>query len=260
MWISGGDHELGENIVHLVLAKIAGSPPGVRGISLFLVPKYLPDGARNDVALAGLNHKMGYRGTVNTVLSFGERHRAPSGVARRGAPPGPRRMFQMMNEARVAVGAGAVALGYTGYLKSLDYARTRTQGRPPGREGPDARRRCRSWSTPTCAGCCSRRRRSSKAGSGSSCTAASSSTRSARPRPRRRGRTPTCCSTCSRRSRRAGPRSTACRPTTSRSRSTAATATPASTTSSSTTGTTGSTRSTRARTGSRPSICSAARS
>ena len=88
-------------------------------------------------------------------------------------------MFHMMNEARVAVGAGAVALGYTGYLKSLDYARTRTQGRPPGGEGPEPRRRCRWWSTPTCAGCCSRRRRSSKAGSGSSCTAASCSTRSA---------------------------------------------------------------------------------
>ena len=81
MWISGGDHELGENIVHLVLAKIQGSPPGVRGISLFLVPKHLPDGGeRNDVALAGLNHKMGYRGTVNTVLNFGETGPAPSGL------------------------------------------------------------------------------------------------------------------------------------------------------------------------------------
>jgi alkylation response protein AidB-like acyl-CoA dehydrogenase len=137
MWISGGDHELGENIVHLVLAKIAGSPPGVRGISLFLVPKYLPDGARNDVALAGLNHKMGYRGTVNTVLSFGERDGAVGWLV--GAPhQGLAAMFHMMNEARVAVGAGAVALGYTGYLKSLDYARTRTQGRPPGAKDPSA--------------------------------------------------------------------------------------------------------------------------
>jgi butyryl-CoA dehydrogenase len=137
MWISGGDHELGENIVHLVLAKIAGSPPGVRGISLFLVPKYLADGTRNDVALAGLNHKMGYRGTVNTVLSFGERDGAVGWLV--GAPhQGLAAMFHMMNEARVAVGTGAVALGYTGYLKSLDYARTRTQGRPPGAKDPTA--------------------------------------------------------------------------------------------------------------------------
>ena len=77
MWISGGDHELAENIVHLVLAKIPGGPPGVKGISLFIVPKFLVDadgsiGERNDVVLAGLNHKMGYRGTTNTVLNFGE--------------------------------------------------------------------------------------------------------------------------------------------------------------------------------------------
>ena len=149
MWISGGDHELGENIVHLVLAKIQGSPPGVRGISLFLVPKHLPGrddepGQRNDVVLAGLNHKMGYRGTVNTLLNFGEGRHLPCGVPGAvgylvGAPnQGLAAMFHMMNEARVAVGAGAVALGYTAYLKSLDYARTRTQGRPPGAKDPTA--------------------------------------------------------------------------------------------------------------------------
>ncbi|MGH2550421.1 MAG: acyl-CoA dehydrogenase family protein, partial [Thermomicrobiales bacterium] len=65
MWITGGDHELSENIVHLVLAKLPGGAPGVKGISLFIVPKYLPDGKRNDVALVGLNHKMGNRGTTN---------------------------------------------------------------------------------------------------------------------------------------------------------------------------------------------------
>ena len=92
---------------------------------------------RNDVALAGLNHKMGYRGTVNTVLNFGERTGAVGWLV--GAPnQGLAAMFHMMNEARVAVGAGAVALGYTGYLKSLDYARTRTQGRPPGAKDPTA--------------------------------------------------------------------------------------------------------------------------
>ncbi|MYX25480.1 acyl-CoA dehydrogenase [Streptomyces sp. SID8381] len=141
MWISGGDHELTENIVHLVLARIPGGPPGVKGLSLFIVPKYLvgPDGTpgeRNDVVLAGLNHKMGYRGTTNTLLNFGE------GGFRPGGAPGavghlvgePHRglayMFHMMNEARIGVGLGATALGYTGYLHALDYARTRPQGRP----------------------------------------------------------------------------------------------------------------------------------
>jgi alkylation response protein AidB-like acyl-CoA dehydrogenase len=147
MWISGGDHELTENIVHLVLAKIPGGPPGVKGISLFIVPKFLVDedgtlGERNDVVLAGLNHKMGYRGTTNTLLNFGE------GVHTPGGRPGavgylvgePHRgltyMFHMMNEARIGVGMGATVLGYTGYLHALEYARTRTQGRPAGAKDP----------------------------------------------------------------------------------------------------------------------------
>ncbi len=147
MWISGGDHELGENIVHLVLAKIPGGPAGVKGISLFIVPKHLvaDDGSlgdRNDIALAGLNHKMGYRGTTNTLLNFGEGAHAPGGEAGAvgylvGAPhQGLACMFHMMNEARIGVGAGATALGYTGYLKSLAYARSRTQGRPPSAKDP----------------------------------------------------------------------------------------------------------------------------
>ncbi len=134
MWISAGDHDLSENIVHLVLAKIPGSPPGVKGISLFLVPKrHLNDdgsvGARNDVALAGLNHKMGYRGTTNCVLNFGEKDGAVGelvGEANKGLAC----MFHMMNEARIGVGLGAAMLGYTGYLHALSYARDRAQGRP----------------------------------------------------------------------------------------------------------------------------------
>jgi len=131
MWISGAEHELTDNIVNLVLAKIPGGPPGTKGISLFIVPKYVVNddgsiGERNNVVLAGLNHKMGQRGITNTVLSFegavgylvGEPHR---GLAY---------MFTMMNEARLGVGMGAVSLGYTGYLKSLEYARERPQGRP----------------------------------------------------------------------------------------------------------------------------------
>jgi alkylation response protein AidB-like acyl-CoA dehydrogenase len=153
MWISGGDHELSENIVHLVLAKIPGEDgkliPGVKGISLLLVPKFLvnPDGTRgerNDVQLAGVNHKMGYRGTVNCLLNFGEgtRYRPEGKGGAIGylvgkANHGLAYMFHMMNEARIGVGLGAVALGYTGYLHSLDYARNRPQGRPSGNAGKD---------------------------------------------------------------------------------------------------------------------------
>jgi alkylation response protein AidB-like acyl-CoA dehydrogenase len=147
MWISCGEHEVTENIVHLVLARLPGAPPGVKGISLFIVPRRLvgADGAcgeRNDVALAGLNHKMGYRGTVNTLLNFGEGRFAPGGRAGAigylvGEPHrGLTYMFHMMNEARIGVGLGAVALGYAGYLESLEYARNRPQGRPLGSRDP----------------------------------------------------------------------------------------------------------------------------
>ncbi len=153
MWISGGDHELSENIVHLVLAKIPGADgrliAGVKGISLILVPKFLVNedgslGERNDVQLAGINHKMGYRGTVNTLLNFGEGARfKPEGKGGAigylvgEAHQGLAYMFHMMNEARIGVGLGAVALGYTGYLHALEYARGRPQGRPIGAAGKD---------------------------------------------------------------------------------------------------------------------------
>ena len=147
MWISAGEHDLVDNIVHLVLAKIPGGPAGVKGISLFVVPKVLVNedgslGERNDVVLAGLNHKMGYRGTVNTMLNFGEGKHQPGGAAGAvgylvGEPhKGLAYMFHMMNEARVGVGTAAAALGYTGYLQSLDYARNRPQGRPIAGKDP----------------------------------------------------------------------------------------------------------------------------
>ena len=149
MWISGGDHELGENIVHLVLARTPDGPPGVKGISLFIVPKHLVGrdgsvGERNDVALVGLNHKMGYRATTNTLLNLGEGLTSPGGVA--GAVGhlvgeegrGLSYMFHMMNEARIGVGAGAVALGYTGYLHALAYAQERRQGRHVSDKDPAA--------------------------------------------------------------------------------------------------------------------------
>lgn len=149
MWISGGDQEISENIVHLVLARIVGAPAGVKGISLFIVPKYLVNddgscGQRNDVVLAGLNHKMGQRGLPNTLLNFGEGVHQPDGQA--GAVgylvgtenKGLSYMFHMMNEARISVGLGAAVLGYTGYLHSVDYARNRPQGRPVLAKDPSA--------------------------------------------------------------------------------------------------------------------------
>ncbi|WP_024793373.1 acyl-CoA dehydrogenase [Tomitella biformata] len=145
MWISGGEHELGENIVHLVLAKIPGGPAGVKGISLFIVPKVLPvTGERNDVVLVGLNHKMGNRGTTNTLLSFGDGTYSPGGRAGAvgelvGEPnKGLSYMFTMMNEARIGVGFLAISLGYAGYLQSLEYAKTRTQGRALDNKDPSS--------------------------------------------------------------------------------------------------------------------------
>ena len=160
MWISAGEHELTENIIHLVLAKIPGPDgkliAGTRGISLFIVPKKMVDakgeltGVRNDVALAGLNHKLGWRGTTNTLLNFGEGKypvpQASSGQALEGAVgylvgkphEGLRCMFHMMNEARIGVGMAATMLGLAGYYASLDYAKNRPQGRLVGVGGKDA--------------------------------------------------------------------------------------------------------------------------
>ena len=135
MYISGGDQDITENIVHLVLARIEGAPQGVKGISLFIVPKFITneDGSladRNDVNLAGLLHKMGYRGTTSTVLNFGEKDNC-HGYLIGEAGKGLMYMFKMMNEARIGVGTGAAMIGYRGFLESLDYAKNRPQGRAP---------------------------------------------------------------------------------------------------------------------------------
>ena len=140
IFISGGDHPLSENIVHMVLAKLPDAPPGVKGISLFIVPKFLVNddgslGARNDVTLAGLFHKMGWRGTTSTALNFGANDNCVGYLV--GEPhKGLSYMFQMMNEARIGVGMGAIMLGYAGYLYSLNYARERPQGRHPDGKDP----------------------------------------------------------------------------------------------------------------------------
>ncbi|MCJ2180753.1 acyl-CoA dehydrogenase [Novosphingobium album (ex Hu et al. 2023)] len=152
MWISGADHDASENIIHLVLAKVANGdgslPEGTQGISLFIVPKKLPDGTDNDVRVAGLNHKMGNRGTTNCLFNLGEEDGAIGWLV--GAPgQGLPQMFQMMNEARISVGMGGAALACRGYRHAVRYARERTQGRPAGQRGgepvpiiahPDVRR------------------------------------------------------------------------------------------------------------------------
>src|SRR5258706_10059857 len=156
MWISNGEHELAENIVHLVLAKIPGPDgkliPGTKGISLFIVPKKLVDatgrltGERNDVALAGLNHKLGYRGIPNTLLNFGEGKYPVRGAAGAigylvGQPGGGLRcMFHMMNEARIALRLRPATPRHAGYEASLRYPGNRPPGRPTGPRGQGAGR------------------------------------------------------------------------------------------------------------------------
>lgn len=142
MWISGGDQPVSENIVHMVLAKIPGGPAGTKGISLFLVPKRRVNadgtvGDGNNIALAGLNHKMGHRGTTNCLLNFGEGGETIGTLV--GQPHrGLECMFHMMNEARIGVGYGATMSGLAGYLVSSEYAHTRPQGRALTQRDPNS--------------------------------------------------------------------------------------------------------------------------
>lgn len=142
MWITGGEQDITENIIQMVLAKIPGSPAGVRGISLFLVPKVRVNddgslGEHNNIALAGLNHKMGQRGSTNCLLNFGEGGDT-IGYLVGGENQGLANMFHMMNEARISVGMSAVQYALGGFLYSLDYARNRPQGRSPVNKDPDS--------------------------------------------------------------------------------------------------------------------------
>lgn len=140
IFISGGDHNLSENIIHLVLARVQGAPKGVKGISLFVVPKFLVNdngslGADNEVALAGLFHKMGGRAQTSTALSFGEKN-GSIGYLVGEENNGLKYMFHMMNEARIMVGTSGALLGLAGYQYSLDYAKNRPQGRLPSCKDP----------------------------------------------------------------------------------------------------------------------------
>jgi alkylation response protein AidB-like acyl-CoA dehydrogenase len=133
IFISYGDHELTGNIIHFVLARLPDAPPGTRGISLFLVPKYLVNddgsiGARNDVVCAGLEHKMGIRASPTAVLKYGEKDGAIGylvGEENRGLHT----MFYMMNAARLAVGVQGVAVAERALQRAMAYAKDRRQGR-----------------------------------------------------------------------------------------------------------------------------------
>ena len=131
IFISAGDHDGVDNVIHLMLAKIKGAPAGVRGISLFVVPQKRMDNGRlipNDVNTAGIYHKLGYRGAPITQLSMGENNDCRAYLV--GEPhKGLMYMFQMMNEARIDVGLGAAAIASAAYYASLEYAKERPQGR-----------------------------------------------------------------------------------------------------------------------------------
>ena len=140
IFISAGDHDGVENVVHLMLAKIEGAPAGVKGISLFLVPKKRIDDSgelvSNDVVASGVYHKLGYRGCPIVQLSIGDKNDCRGWLV--GEPHnGLRYMFQMMNEARIGVGMGAAAMATAAYYASLDYSKTRLQGRKLSQKDPN---------------------------------------------------------------------------------------------------------------------------
>ena len=128
IFISGGDQDVTENIVHLTLARIDGAPSGIKGVSLFAIPKKREDGSDNDVSVAGVIHKIGWRGLPSLAINFGERGECLGWLV--GEPNrGINQMFQMMNEARIVVGVAGVATASVAYHEALAYAQTRPQGR-----------------------------------------------------------------------------------------------------------------------------------
>ena len=141
IFISAGDHDLTENIVHMTLARISGAPAGIKGVSLFCVPKRRCENGQlvdNDVTVTGMIHKIGWKGLPSLALSFGDRgdcHGFLVGEPHRGLSY----MFQMMNEARIMVGVNGVATASVAYHESLEYARNRPQGRPVSAKDPSQR-------------------------------------------------------------------------------------------------------------------------
>ena len=129
IFASGGDHDLTDNIIHLVLARLPDAPPGTRGLTLFLVPKWLDDGARNAVYCDGIEHKMGLHGSPTCTLRFDDAVGWRVGDTHRGLAA----MFPMMNGARLLAGAQAVGLAEMALQNATIYAADRRQGRAPGR-------------------------------------------------------------------------------------------------------------------------------
>jgi hypothetical protein len=157
IFISGGDHDLAQNVIHLVLARVEGAPPGTKGLSLFIVPRnrVRPDGSvgeNNDVQVASLEHKMGINGSATCVLNFGESDACVGELVGGAENAGMSQMFRMMNGARIAVGIQGLAAASSAYLNALEYAKDRKQGphftqwkdpsvpRVPILEHPDVRR------------------------------------------------------------------------------------------------------------------------
>ncbi|WP_203291828.1 acyl-CoA dehydrogenase C-terminal domain-containing protein [Maricaulis parjimensis] len=141
IWISSGEHDMAENIIHLVLARVEGAPDGVKGISLFVVPKFIPDadgnpGERNSLKCGGLEHKMGIHGNATCVMDYDEATGWLVGEENKGL----KIMFVMMNEARLGVGLQGYALAEAAYQQSLAFAKDRLQGRsltgPKNQDGP----------------------------------------------------------------------------------------------------------------------------
>jgi 3-(methylsulfanyl)propanoyl-CoA dehydrogenase len=143
IFITYGEHDLADNIVHLVLARVPDAPPGTRGISCFIVPKFLLDddgrpAVRNDLRVVSSEHKLGIHASPTCVMSFGE-HDGAVGYLIGEANAGMRYMFTMMNNARLSVGLEGLALAERAYQQAVEYARERRQGRALGAdadEGP----------------------------------------------------------------------------------------------------------------------------
>ena len=155
IFITYGEHDMADNIVHLVLARVSGAPDGVKGISLFLCPKFMLNaegraGTRNDVHCVSIEHKLGIKASPTAVLQYGDHGGAAAeliGQENRGLET----MFIMMNAARFAVGMQGIALAERAYQKAVQYARDRVQSRPV--DGSVDAARAPSSTTPMCAAC-----------------------------------------------------------------------------------------------------------
>ena len=133
LFISGGDHDMAENVIHLVLARVDGAPPGTKGLSLFIVPKRRvgadgSSGESNDVGVGAIEHKMGINGSATCLLNFGESDGCIGELVGTAENQGMPQMFRMMNGARIGVGLQSVAVASAAYLNALEYAKDRKQG------------------------------------------------------------------------------------------------------------------------------------